>query len=129
MDHPRSSTALFDVYLRLRPSPAIDNDRFLSVETNPDHHPTHITIKPPANDNRKRAVEKFAFTRVFEEDAGQRELFESTGVLPLVEGVLGKEGREGKDGLVATLGVTGSGKVITLTLRIKTEYVLTQYIW
>ena len=111
MEPSRPSTALFDVYLRLRPSTAIDNERFLSVEQNSTHHPTHITIKPPVNDNRKRAIERFAFTRVFEEDAGQREIFESTGVLPLIEGVLGKEGREGRDGLVATLGVTGSGKV------------------
>lgn len=112
MDHHRPSTALFGVYLRLRPSSAIDKERFLDVEQTEQHEaPTHITIKPPANDNRKRAIEKFAFTRVFEEQAGQRELFESTGVLPLVEGVLGAPGREGRDGLVATLGVTGSGKV------------------
>ena len=110
MDHHRPTTALFDVYLRLRPSSTTtDKERFLDVETpaNDTAAPTHITIHPPANDNRKRAVEKFAFTRVYEEDAGQREVFETAGVLPMVEGVL----REGRDGLVATLGVTGSGKV------------------
>jgi hypothetical protein len=112
MDHHRPSTALFDVYLRLRPSPATDKERFLDVEqTGPGYAPTHITVKPPADDRRKRAVEKFEFTRVFEERAGQREILESTGVLPLVEGVLGAPGREGRDGLLATLGVTGSGKV------------------
>lgn len=106
------STALFDVYLRLRPSNAIDRSRFLDVEKlSPDHAPTHITVKPPLSDHRKRAVEKFAFTKVFEEHAGQRELFESTGSVQLVEGVLGQTGREGRDGLLATLGVTGSGKV------------------
>ena len=112
MDHhpPRPTTALFDVYLRLRPSSAVDRERFLDVEPSPDA-PTHITIQPPADDRRRRAVEKFAFTRVFEEDAGQRELFESTGIIPLIEGVLGGKGREGRDGLLATLGVTGSGKV------------------
>lgn len=52
-------------------------------------------------------MEKFAFTKVFEEEAGQLEIFKETGVVPLVEGVLG----EGRDGLLATLGVTGSGKV------------------
>jgi len=71
--------------------------------------PTHITLNPP-NDNRRRAVEKFAFTKVFEEDASQLNIFEGTGVLPLVEGVLGAHG-DGRDGLLATLGVTGSGKV------------------
>jgi hypothetical protein len=65
----------------------------------------------PPNDNRRRAVEKFAFTKVFEEDANQLDLFRGTGVLPLVEGVLGPQGGEGRDGLLATLGVTGSGKV------------------
>ena len=68
--------------------------------------PTHITIHPPS-DSRKRAVEKFAFTKVFEEEASQLDLFRGAGVIPLVEGTLG----EGRDGLVATLGVTGSGKV------------------
>ena len=106
----RPSTALFDVYLRLRPS-HVDRERFLDVEHCPDNPATHITIKPPADDKRKRAVEKFAFTQVFEENSGQREIFESSGTVQLVEGVLGAQGREGRDGLVATLGVTGSGKV------------------
>lgn len=44
---------------------------------------------------------------VFEEESSQLDLFRGTGVIPLVEGVIG----EGRDGLVATLGVTGSGKV------------------
>lgn len=70
--------------------------------------PTHITLNPPS-DSRKRAVEKFAFTKVFEEPAEQIDIFRGTGAVPLVEGVIG----EGRDGLVATLGVTGSGKVCT----------------
>jgi hypothetical protein len=73
-----------------------------------DELPTHITIHPPS-ESRKRAVEKFAFTKVFEEDTSQLEIFNSTGAVPLVEGVLD----EGRDGLLATLGVTGSGKVWT----------------
>lgn len=111
MEHPKHNAALFDVFLRLRPSTAVDRERFLDVEHIQGHEPTHITIKPPANDTRKKAVEKFAFTRVFEEHAGQRQLFEDTGAAQLVEGVLGARGKEGKDGLLATLGVTGSGKV------------------
>jgi hypothetical protein len=106
----RTST-LFDVYLRLRPALRPGNDRYLDVEPpSAEAFPKHITIKPPANDHRKRAVEKFAFTRVFEEDASQLDLFDGTGVLSLLEGVLGSEGRA-RDGLLATLGVTGSGKV------------------
>ncbi|EON64612.1 hypothetical protein W97_03845 [Coniosporium apollinis CBS 100218] len=111
---PKPSTALFDVYLRLRPSPAPGAERFLDVEETEQGIPTYITIKPPATDHRKRAVEKFAFTKVFEEDATQLDIFRSTGVLPLIDGVLGAEGREGRDGLLATLGVTGSGKSHTI---------------
>lgn len=107
---PRPSSALFDVFLRLRPSHS-SNARFLTVENGEGSRPTHITIKPPTNDNRKRAIERFAFTRVFEEDAQQKELFDSTGIVPMIEGVLGAPGYHGRDGLLATLGVTGSGKV------------------
>ena len=110
----RPSTSLFEVYLRLRPSNAVGAERFLDVEQSDQSNPTHITIKPPSTDYRKRAVEKFAFTRVFEEDAAQLDIFKGTGVVPLIEGVLGAEGREGRDGLLATLGVTGSGKACTL---------------
>ncbi|EGP82479.1 uncharacterized protein MYCGRDRAFT_97543 [Zymoseptoria tritici IPO323] len=72
MEQPKPSTALFDVFLRLRPSAAIDKERFLDVEPGGLSAPTHITIKSPTGDTRKRAVERFAFTRVFEENAGQR---------------------------------------------------------
>lgn len=107
---PRPSSSLFDVFLRLRPSSA-GHARFLSVEEGEGTHPTHITIKPPSHDNRKRAIERFAFTQVFEEDARQMDLFHGTGMVPMIEGVLGAPGHHGRDGLLATLGVTGSGKV------------------
>lgn len=129
MTESKEKSALFQVYLRLRPPPSAAaspyptlpaGDRFLTVEPPEASRdevkaPTHITLNPP-NDNRRRAVEKFAFTKVFEEDASQLDLFHGTGVLPLVEGVLGggreqAQSGEGRDGLLATLGVTGSGKV------------------
>jgi hypothetical protein len=120
MDQSKTQASLFQVYLRLRPPPTSNSlyptlatgDRFITVEDAADENalPTHITLNPP-NDNRRRAVEKFAFTEVFEESASQLDIFEGTGVLPLVEGVLGPRGGEGRDGLLATLGVTGSGKV------------------
>ncbi|KAF2281547.1 kinesin [Westerdykella ornata] len=122
---PRPSSSLFDVYLRLRPSTHSANPRFLNVEETDAPHPTHITIKPPTNDNRKRAVERFAFTRVFEEDAEQMDLFKGTGALSMIEGVLGGHGRHGRDGLLATLGVTGSGKSHTI-LGTKTVRGITQ---
>lgn len=111
MDLSKPSTALFDVFLRLRPSAAVERERFLDVEAAVDSAPTHITIKPPMGDTRKRAVERFAFTRVYEEGIGQKDMFETTGVVQLIAGVVGARGREGRDGLLATLGVTGSGKV------------------
>ncbi len=116
MDPPaRPSSALFDVFLRLRPSGS-GQPRFLSVEDGEgaNSHATHITIKPPSHDNRKRAVERFAFTNVFQEDARQLDLFKGTGVVSLLEGVLGAPGYHGRDGLLATLGVTGSGKSHTI---------------
>ncbi|RMY92033.1 hypothetical protein D0862_09571 [Hortaea werneckii] len=121
-------SSLFDVYLRLRPSAsAAGKERFLDVEETRHAHqlPTHITIKPPADDKRKRAIERFGFTRVFEERCGQRELLENIGILPILEGVLGQPGREGRDGLLATLGVTGSGKSHTI-LGSKSQRGITQ---
>ncbi|KAH7403879.1 kinesin family protein-like protein [Cadophora sp. MPI-SDFR-AT-0126] len=125
--NPKNKASLFDVYLRLRPPPAGQptSDRFLTVEeTSEDAAPTHITLNPP-NDNRRRAIEKFAFTEVFEEESTQLDLFQGTGVLPLVEGVLGPQGGEGRDALLATLGVTGSGKSHTI-LGSRTQRGLTQ---
>lgn len=117
---PKPNSALFQVYLRLRPPgpnglyPALPQEtggRFLTVEEQAEGSaPTHIILNPP-NDNRRRAIEKFGFTEVFEEDASQLDVFHGTGVIPLVEGVLAAHGGEGRDGLLATLGVTGSGKV------------------
>jgi hypothetical protein len=134
--HQSSKSALFKVYLRLRPPPPSpplfqlstatqtqtqQPERFLSVEppTTEENvggsgslNPTHITLNPPNDNHRRRAVEKFAFTRVFEEDEGQREVFGGVEVEELVCGVLGGgRGGDGRDGLLATLGVTGSGKV------------------
>ena len=110
----KSSHNLFEVYLRLRPPPigATATERILSVEdAEQDSHPTHITLNPPTD--RRRAIEKFAFTQVFEEEATQLDVFHCTEIVPLVEGVLAPQGGEGTDAVVATLGVTGSGKVRT----------------
>ncbi|KAI5862515.1 kinesin [Durotheca rogersii] len=115
MEPQKAHANLFQVYLRLRPPPAgnASGERFLLVEDPADDEsPTHITLNPP--NDRRRAIEKFAFTRVFEEDATQLDLFQGTRVLPLVEGVLAPHGGDGTDGLLATLGVTGSGKSHTI---------------
>lgn len=118
MPFKQPQTSLFQVYLRLRPpmtQKPDEADRFLTIEppeaSQDDGEivapvPTHITLQPP-NDLRKRAIEKFGFTKVFEENATQLDVFHDTGMEPIIRGVL----KEGRDGLVATLGVTGSGKV------------------
>ncbi|KAI1423101.1 P-loop containing nucleoside triphosphate hydrolase protein [Xylaria sp. FL1777] len=127
MDSPqKAQTNLFDVYLRLRPPQAgnANAEKFLLVELPEDGDaPTHITLNPP--NDRRRAIEKFAFTRVFEEDATQLDLFQGTKVLPLVEGVLAPHGGDGTDGLLATLGMTGSGKTHTM-LGCRSQRGLTQ---
>lgn len=113
MESPKkASHNLFEVFLRLRPPPpgAYPTDRILDVEEPEEgSHPKHITLNPPSD--RRRAIEKFGFTRVFDEDATQLDVFHCTEIVPLVEGVLAPQGGEGTDAVVATLGVSGSGKV------------------
>lgn len=135
MTSKKPQNALFQVYLRLRPPMTErhgDSERFLTVEPADASQndgeivapvPTHITLQPP-NDSRKRAIEKFGFTKVFEENATQLDIFNDTGMESIVRGVL----KEGRDGLVATLGVTGSGKVGWPWFRYGYEYQLTVYV-
>lgn len=105
---------LFQVFLRLRPSQpgSVETDRFIDVEkAAQDSAPTHVTLNPP--NDRRRAVERFGFTQVFEEDATQLDVFHCTAIVSLVESVVAPHGGDGTDSLLATLGVTGSGKVWT----------------
>ncbi|KAF4976875.1 hypothetical protein FZEAL_6517 [Fusarium zealandicum] len=123
----KASQNLFEVYLRLRPPPShgsSSTDRILDVEpAEKESHPTHITLNPPTD--RRRAIEKFGFTQVFDEDATQLDVFHCTQIVPFVEGVLAPQGGEGTDAVVATLGVTGSGKTHTI-LGSRTQRGLTQ---
>ncbi|KUI54477.1 Kinesin-like motor protein 9 [Cytospora mali] len=120
---------LFQVYLRLRPpqAGAASTEPFITVEpavsNAPSTAPTHITLNPP--NDRRRAIEKFAFTQVFQEDATQLDVFYCTNIVSLVEGVLAPHGGDGTDALLATLGVTGSGKSHTI-LGSRTQRGLTQ---
>ena len=113
-----AQTSLFQVYLRLRPpiQPSQSQEwLLLEPPSTPStdgetpqtpSHSTHITLQPP-NDSRKRAIERFGFTKIFGEDATQLEVFDEIGAVENIKGVL----QNGRDGLIATLGVTGSGKV------------------
>ncbi|KZZ97732.1 kinesin [Moelleriella libera RCEF 2490] len=119
---------LFEVYLRLRPPPLglATADRILNIEPPPEGgklHPSHITLNPPTD--RRRAIEKFAFTKVFDDEATQLDVFQFTEIASLAEGVLAPKGGEGTDAVIATLGVTGSGKTHTI-LGSKTQRGITQ---
>ncbi|KIW80611.1 hypothetical protein Z517_07227 [Fonsecaea pedrosoi CBS 271.37] len=128
-------TSLFQVYLRLRPAFQLPQSKqkpepWLIVEppnspVEPDENScntfsSHITLQPP-NDSRKRAIERFGFTKVFQEEATQLDIFDETGVADTIKSVV----QTGRDGLVATLGVTGSGKSHTI-LGSKSQRGLTQ---
>ena len=121
-------TSLFQVFLRLRPpmqqnsTPATTEPWLLVEQPTPKmqedeeeihkSHPTHITLQPP-NDSRKRAIERFGFTKVFHEEASQLDVFEEISAVENIRNVL----KNGRDGLIATLGVTGSGKVCIWSVR------------
>ncbi|KAK6333884.1 hypothetical protein TWF730_004066 [Orbilia blumenaviensis] len=115
----------FQVYLRLRPpihqsttTTANEDTSFLTVippiPTFPvddevdNETKTQVTIHPPSN-HRSQKIETFSFTEVFDEACGQAAVFGKI-VSPILEGVL----KDGRDGLLATLGVTGSGKTHTI---------------
>lgn len=112
MDPIPRSQHLFEVFLRLRPTHpgGAQSERILDVEQpEVSPHPTHITLNPPPD--RRKAVEKFGFTQIFEEDEDQLDVFHCTDTSSLIEGILAPEGGDGTDAVIATLGVTGSGKV------------------
>lgn len=85
-----------------QPSPKIQDSQDEVQRT----YPTHITLQPP-HESRKRAIERFGFTKVFPEEASQLDVFEEISAIENIQNVL----NNGRDGLIATLGVTGSGKV------------------
>src|SRR3954453_7003714 len=115
-------TSLFQVYLRLRPPTECipmreQSEQWLILEppvqaATTEESPaipsisTHVTLQPP-NDSRKRAIERFNFTKIFKENATQLDVFEETGAINAVRSLI----QERRDGLLAPLGVTGSGKV------------------
>ena len=83
------------------PAPTLQTDTGEATPT-----PTHVTLQPPS-ESRKRAIERFGFTKIFQQEASQLDIFDETGAADAIKSVL----QTGRDGLVATLGVTGSGKV------------------
>ena len=116
-------TSLFQVYLRLRPTmhhtaekQAVEpwliteqpTPKAQETENIQRTYATHVTLQPP-HESRKRAIERFGFTKVFPEESSQLDVFEEISAIENIQNVL----KNGRDGLIATLGVTGSGKVRT----------------
>ncbi|XP_072948549.1 kinesin-like protein KIF23 [Epargyreus clarus] len=95
------------VYCRLRPMQR-DCDACVKIIS-----PTTILMSPPATAisyrNEGAKTMKYTFKEVFPPEANQQEVFDKVA-LPLVEGLI-----KGKNGLLFTYGVTGSGKTFTMT--------------
>ena len=68
---------------------------------------TTLRVTPPESSARVRGAD-YTFSCVFDEDSTQKEVFTECG-LPLVKQMLA-----GKNGLLFTYGVTGSGKTYTM---------------
>ena len=63
-------------------------------------------VKIPNTRRRPKPCEKFQFSHIFNDEATLGDVFSKTSS-PLIERLL-----QGKDSLLFTMGVTGSGKVI-----------------
>jgi len=94
------------VYCRLRPMQSLTDVSCMTVESD-----KIVVIMPPGSTVNFRANKeiKTTFSHVFKSDVTQREIFE-TVALPLVENLI-----NGRNGLLFTYGVTGSGKTYTMT--------------
>lgn len=95
------------VYCRLRPMQFSKDVSCIRVTSN-----TTLVITPPASAVNIRSNSKeieTTFTRVFKPDVTQQEVFKVVA-LPLVENLV-----QGRNSLLFTYGVTGSGKTYTMT--------------
>lgn len=96
------------VYCRLRPMQRDSDISCMKIVS-----PTTVVLTPPSsaisyrNENNKTM--EYTFKEVFPPEASQQEVFDKVA-LPLVEGLI-----KGKNGLLFTYGVTGSGKTFTMT--------------
>ncbi|XP_063392328.1 kinesin-like protein KIF23 [Cydia fagiglandana] len=96
------------VFCRLRPMQRESDIPCMKIIS-----PTTVLLTPPAtalsyrNENNKSM--KYTFKEVFPPETPQQEVFDKVAY-PLVEGLI-----KGKNGLLFTYGVTGSGKTFTMT--------------
>jgi kinesin family protein 23 len=96
------------VYCRLRPMQYVNDISCMKIIQD-----TTIAITPPESAmNFRNGAQKeiqTTFTHVFADNISQREVFQIVS-LPLVENLI-----HGRNGLLFTYGVTGSGKTYTMT--------------
>lgn len=96
------------VYCRIRPMQSLTNMSCMRPTSS-----TTIVVTPPESATNFRTINKeireYTFSRVFTSDVAQKEIFK-TVALPLVENLI-----QGRNGLLFTYGVTGSGKTYTMT--------------
>ncbi|CAH0602017.1 unnamed protein product [Chrysodeixis includens] len=96
------------VYCRLRPMQRESDSPCMKIIS-----PNTVLLTPPStaisyrNENAKTM--KYTFKEVFPPETNQQEVFDKVA-LPIVEGLI-----KGKNGLLFTYGVTGSGKTFTMT--------------
>lgn len=87
------------VYLRIRPASPSSRTTLDKIDDQ------HVQTLPPDGS----ASQFYKFTYVFEKDASQSDIFK-TVARPIVENFI----TTGKDGLIFTYGITGSGKTYTM---------------
>lgn len=96
------------VYCRLRPMQRDSDVSCMKIIS-----PTTVLLTPPSSAisyrNESNKTMEYTFKEVFPPEASQQEVFDKVA-LPLVEGLV-----KGKNGLLFTYGVTGSGKTFTMT--------------
>lgn len=96
-----------EVYARIRPVADEDAETCVRVL---DEGNLMLEIPECSNAYRTGHVKKvvYSFSKIFDETVGQKEIFNDLG-LPLVKDLL-----EGKNGLLFSYGVTGSGKTYSM---------------
>lgn len=95
------------VYCRLRPMQSSTDVPCMKPTSS-----TTLVITPPESAVNFRTINKeiqTTFSRIFTPNVTQKEIFK-TAALPLVESLI-----QGRNGLLFTYGVTGSGKTYTMT--------------
>ncbi|XP_037303183.1 kinesin-like protein KIF23 [Manduca sexta] len=96
------------VYCRLRPMQRDSDLPCMKIVS-----PTTVLLTPPVTAfsyrNESNKTMKYIFKEVFPPETSQQEVFDKVAQ-PLVEGLV-----KGKNGLLFTYGVTGSGKTFTMT--------------